>query len=74
MEIIKDNREYLINSNNNNKLVETFKDYSSLLNNKEGLEIGGPSIFFNSSGIYTSPKKLDNVIFTESTLWSITKI
>ena len=33
MEIIKDNREYLINSNNNNKLVETFKDYSSLLFN-----------------------------------------
>jgi SAM-dependent methyltransferase len=73
MEIIKDSKDYLINLNTNTKLVDTFKDYSELLNNKEGLEIGGPSLFFNSSGIYTSPKKLDNVIFRESTLWSITK-
>jgi SAM-dependent methyltransferase len=71
MPIIKDNQNYLINLNNN--LSDTFKNYSELLNNKDGLEIGGPSIYFNSSGIYTAPKKLDNVIFAESTLWNETK-
>lgn len=55
------------------ELCETFKDYSKLLNNKEGLELGGPSIFFYPSGIYTAPKKLDNIIFSENTLWNVTK-
>lgn len=71
MSIIKDNKNYLIDLDN--KLSDTFKDYSELLTNKEGLEIGGPSVFFHSSGIYTAPNKLDNVIFAESTLWNITK-
>lgn len=57
--------EYLLNNN--------FKNYTKLLFNKEGLEIGGPSIFFYESGIYTVPKKLDNVIFSENTLWNKTK-
>ena len=57
----------------NLKLSKTFKDYSKILNNKEGLEIGGPSTFFHHSGIYTAPIKLDNVIFAENTLWNNTK-
>lgn len=54
-------------------LKDTFNNYSELLSNKEGLEIGGPSTFFYPSGVYTAPKKLDNVIFAESTLWNSTK-
>lgn len=54
-------------------LSNNFKNYSQLLQNKDGLEIGGPSIFFYESGIYIAPKKLDNVIFSENTLWSKTK-
>ena len=54
-------------------LSNNFKNYSELLENKDGLEIGGPSTFFYESGIYTAPKKLDNVIFSENTLWSQTK-
>lgn len=71
MPIIKNNNNYLIDLNN--KLSDTFKNYSELLKDKEGLELGGPSVFFHPSGIYTVPKKLDNVIFTESTLWNVTK-
>jgi SAM-dependent methyltransferase len=54
-------------------LSNNFKNYNQLLQNKDGLEIGGPSIFFYESGIYTAPKKLDNVVFSENTLWSKTK-
>ena len=54
-------------------IFQLFKDYSKLLHNKEGLELGGPSTFFYPSGIYTAPKKLDNVIFAENTLWNNTK-
>ena len=54
-------------------LKESFNNYYDLLHNKEGLEIGGPSTFFHPSGIYTTPKKIDNVIFSESTLWNNTK-
>jgi SAM-dependent methyltransferase len=71
MPIIKNNNYYLIDLND--KLADTFKNYSELLNDKEGLEIGGPSRFFHSSGVYTAPKKLDNVIFAETTLWNITQ-
>jgi SAM-dependent methyltransferase len=55
------------------ELAETFKNYSELFNDKEGLELGGPTYFFYPSGIYTAPKKLDNVVFSESTLWNKTQ-
>jgi SAM-dependent methyltransferase len=50
--------------------TDIFHDYSPYFANKEGLEIGGPSTFFMPIGIYTLPNRLDNVIFSENTIWS----
>lgn len=38
-------------------------DYSHIVANKKGLEIGGPSKSFYDMGIYRSPVSLDNVVF-----------
>lgn len=59
-------------SSSNNKLVDNIKNFSNFLKDKEGLEIGGPSIYLYPSGIYTAPSKLDNVVFSENTLWNNT--
>ena len=54
----------------NPTLTNSFKDYSSYFSHMTGLEIGGPSLFFKSSGIYSAPAKLDNINFAHDTLWS----
>jgi SAM-dependent methyltransferase len=47
--------------------------FESLVNasdNKEGVEIGGPSSSFGAKLIYKISKNMDNVIFSKNTVWS----
>lgn len=52
--------------------VTNYKKYQELFNNKKGLEIGGPSSFFekhNSFPIYPVINSLDGVNFSTFTIW-----
>ena len=54
------------------KRMENYQLYTSLLKDKSGLEIGGPSPTFTSKGflpIYDYIKKLDGCNFSTNTLW-----
>jgi hypothetical protein len=55
------NKEGFDNNSLNNILIEITK-------NKLGIEIGGPSI--TGEIIYENATNMDNVIFSEKTLWS----
>lgn len=44
-------------------------NFQPLIENKTGLEIGGPSPYLIPTGIYTSPKSLDNAIYSSQTIW-----
>lgn len=43
---------------------------SELIGGKSGLEIGGPSHSFITSGVYSIVKSLDNVVFASQTVWA----
>ena len=52
------------------KRIHNFSKYKTMLSNKYGLEIGGPSrIFKKKIPIYYYAKKIDGVNFASSTLW-----
>jgi SAM-dependent methyltransferase len=52
------------------KKIRNFKLYQDLFYNKEGIEIGGPSLFFEKDlPIYHEIKALDSVNFSSSTVW-----
>jgi SAM-dependent methyltransferase len=53
-----------------------FKGIQNYFSAKQGLEIGGPSIFFSKNGfmpIYPCAESIDCVDFSESTVWSNTR-
>lgn len=43
---------------------------SSVLSGKKGIEIGGPSQIFQTSGVYAMIGALDNVVFSDQTIWA----
>lgn len=53
--------------------VSTFHNYRSLLEDRKGLEIGGPSPYLMPTGIYTFPAHLDNLVYSSDTLWAKTQ-
>lgn len=46
------------------------KSYATYLRGKKGLEIGGPSIHMYGLDVYSVPSHVDNINFSESTLWN----
>jgi len=59
----------------NGKPIKGFKEIEHYFSNKSGLEIGGPSSFFNRSGlmpIYDLASNLDCINFASSTIWTST--
>ena len=50
--------------------VSNYRLYQELFNNKCGIEIGGPSVLFETKvPIYNTIKSLDGVNFSSSTIW-----
>ncbi len=50
--------------------IHEFKSYATYLKGKKGLEIGGPSIDFFPLDVYSVPESVDNINFSEVTLWN----
>ena len=62
--------EHLYNFYHRKKRIRNFYKYKSVVKNKRGLEIGGPSrIFKKKLPIYHYAKKIDGTNFSTSTLW-----
>ena len=55
-----------------NKRLKGFNQIASFFENKTGIEIGGPSVFFSDSGyipVYALAKKIDGCNFSNQTIW-----
>ena len=53
--------------------MEDFDEIEKYFLNKSGLEIGGPSAFFNDKGfmpIYSKTKNIDGINYSTSTIWT----
>lgn len=55
-----------------NTLIDNYEEYEKLFQDKDGIEIGGPSKFFEIKGtlpVYNIVASLDTLNFSDSTIW-----